>query len=76
MAILMVIKTNILRIYIHNDYQVVVNIINGTIAVLQYIINLVEDITCLLSYIKKNRMEYYSKTINRDIDAITTMTHM
>lgn len=45
---------DILRICIHNDSQVVVNVINETIIVPKDIINFVEDIRCLLSYIKEN----------------------
>lgn len=39
-------------------------------------INLVEDISYLLFYIRENRLEYYSRTINRDAYTIVKVAHL
>lgn len=62
--------------YIHSDSQLVVNIINGRIAVPKEIINLVEDITSLLLYFKETRIEYCSRIINRDADTLAKRAHI
>lgn len=65
-AIIMAVKVNIPRICIHIDSQVVANAINRKIGIPKNIINLVEDIKYLSSYIKKSRLKYCSRSINRN----------
>lgn len=48
--------------------QLVVNLISGKIHVLIDIINLVEDVNCLRTFFKENRIEYYNTLVNRDTD--------
>lgn len=75
-AILMAISKDIPQIIVHNDSQVVVNSINRKIGIPKDVINLVEDIKCLLTHFKDNKLEYCSRTVNTDADALAKMTHM
>lgn len=59
------------RIIIHNDSQVVVNATNGKKGIRKDIINLMEDIRCLLTHVKDARLEYYIRITNRNVDALS-----
>lgn len=66
----MAVKMRILRISIQSDSLIVVNVVNGKIAVPKDIINIVEDIRLILLDIKDYRGEYYSRNLNRETDAL------
>lgn len=66
----MAMKMRILRICIQSDSLIVVNVVNGKIAVPKDIINIVEDIRLILLDIKDYREEYYSRNLNRETDAL------
>lgn len=66
----MAMKMRILRICIQSDSLIVVNVVNGKIAVPKDIINIVEDIRLILLDIKDFRGEYYSRNLNRETDAL------
>lgn len=66
----MAVKMRILRICIQSDSLIVVNVVNGKIAVPKDIINIVEDIRLILLDIKDYREEYYSRNLNRETDAL------
>lgn len=40
------------------------------------IINLVEDIRCLLTQFNDSNLEYYNNIINIDVDALTKKAHL
>lgn len=75
-AILAAIQKDIRWIIIHFDSLAVVNSINGRIEVSKDIINLVEDVTCLLTHFSYSRLEYCNRVIKVDADALTKRTYL
>lgn len=75
-AIMEAILKDIRRIIIHHDSQVVVNFINIRCVVPKESINLVDDVKYLLAYFSDSSLEYCSRFINKDADALTKKTHM
>lgn len=69
-AVILAVKMRIPRISIHSDSMIVVDALNGKITVPKDIINIVEDIRLTLSNIKDYRVEYCSRNLNREADAL------
>lgn len=69
----MTIKRNISKVCIHSDFQMIVN---GKIAASKDIINLEENIRCLLPYIKETKLKYYNRNINKEANVLSKMVYL
>lgn len=75
-AILMAIEQSIPQIIVQGDFQVVVNAINEKIGIPNDIINIVENIKCLLTQFSESRLEYCNRISNRDVDILVKMAQL
>lgn len=75
-VILMAIQNGGPRIIVQDDSQLVTNSINRKICVSKGIVNLAQDVKCLLSHFKDRRIEYSHRIINRDGDALVKRVHL
>lgn len=69
----MTIQNGVPRIIIESDSQLVVNFITGKIRVPKDIVNLMDNVKCLLTRSKK---KYCSRVINKDVDALAKRAYL
>lgn len=67
---------NIQWIIVQGDFQSIVNFINRKIEVLNGIVNLLKDVNCFLIYVSDNRIEYYNRDINRNLDTLIKSVYL
>lgn len=67
---------NIQWIIVQGDFQSIVNFINRKIEVLNGIVNLLKDVNCFLIYVSDNRIEYYNRDNNRNMDTLIKSVYL